>query len=69
MGDEVYRGGAFDPYNSASTSAKWRSAILARDLARQTLAAKVLDVMRADIGAARDLAKYALNKLFGRFAR
>lgn len=69
MGDEVFRGGAFDPYNSATTSAKWRSAILARDDARRKLVERVLTAMRENMAAARDLAKYAINRAFGEFVR
>lgn len=46
MGDEVYRGGAFDPYNSATTSAKWRVAIIQRDEARKRLLAALLQVFK-----------------------
>ena len=54
MGDEVYRGGAFDPYNSAETSAKWRILLAQREAARRRLLAELLRVFKENAGTLVD---------------
>ncbi len=61
--DDVFPCGGFDPYNSATTDARWFFLRAARDEQRRSLVEKVIEVMKANPEAVRDLFRAAYARV------